>query len=73
MIEIKLSRVMGDKRMSIQKVADKTGLSRSTISLLYNDKVTRIDLNTIDKLCECLECFPGDIFEYKKNVDRNME
>lgn len=67
MIEIKLSRIMGDQRKSIQKVSDETGLSRSTLSALYNNKVTRIDLNTLDKLCECLECDPGDIIERRKD------
>lgn len=69
MIEIKLSRIMGEQRKSIQKVADETGLSRSTLSCLYNNKVTRVDLNTLDKLCECLNCNPGDIIERKKNVE----
>lgn len=58
---------MGDQRKSIQKVSDETGLSRSTLSALYNNKVTRIDLNTLDKLCECLECDPGDIIERRKD------
>lgn len=71
MIEIKLSRVMGEQRKSIQKVADETGLSRSTLSCLYNNKVTRVDLNTLDKLCECLDCNPGDIIERKKNIESN--
>lgn len=60
---------MGEQRKSIQKVADETGLSRSTLSCLYNNKVTRVDLNTLDKLCECLNCNPGDIIERKKNVE----
>ena len=69
MIVIKLSRIMGDQRKTIQSVADETGLSRSTLSCLYNDKVTRIDLHTIDKLCECLKCEPGDIIERVKNIE----
>lgn len=69
MIEIKLSRIMGEQRKSIQRVADETGLSRSTLSCLYNNKVTRVDLNTLDKLCECLNCDPGEIIERKKNIE----
>lgn len=55
-IQSKLSLLMGDKRYSIQDVHEKTGLSRNTISHLYNDKATRIDLETIDRLCELFEC-----------------
>ena len=69
MIAIKLSRIMGDQRKSIQNVADETGLSRSTLSCLYNDKVTRVDLQTLDKLCDCLNCEPGDILERVKNIE----
>lgn len=67
MIRIALSRVMGDKRMNIQKVADATGLSRTTISAMYKDNVTRIDLHTLDKLCECLDCDVSEIVEYRRN------
>lgn len=51
-----LSSLMGSKRYSIQDVHDKTGLSRNTISNLYNDKATRIDYMTIAKLCELFDC-----------------
>lgn len=51
-----LSSLMGSKRYSIQDVHDKTGLSRNTISILYNDKATRIDYMTIAKLCELFDC-----------------
>lgn len=51
-----LSSLMGSKRYSIQDVHDKTGLSRNTISNLYNDKASRIDYMTIAKLCELFDC-----------------
>ncbi|MBE5956348.1 MAG: helix-turn-helix transcriptional regulator [Lachnospiraceae bacterium] len=57
---------MGDRRKNIQMVADETGLSRSTLSNLYHDKVTRIDLQTLDVLCKCLDCEPGDLLKRKK-------
>ena len=63
MIRIKLSRIMGDRRKNIQKVSDETGLSRSTISMLYNEKANRIDFKTLDKLCDCLDCDICDIIK----------
>lgn len=47
---------MGEKRYSIEDVHKKTGLSRTTISNLYNDKATRIDFETIEKLCMLFNC-----------------
>lgn len=55
-IRSNLSTLMGSKRYSIKDVHEKTGLSRGTISSLYNDRVTRIDFETITKLCELFQC-----------------
>lgn len=52
---------MGQHRFSIQDVHIKTGLSRNTISNLYNDKAKRIDYDTLEKLCELFDCCIGDI------------
>ncbi len=52
----KLSTLMGEKRFSIQDVHEKTKLSRTTISNLYNDKAKRIDYETIEKLCVLFDC-----------------
>lgn len=57
-----LSTLMGKNRYSIQDVHDKTGLSRTTISNLYNDKATRIDYETADKLCKLFDCSLDDLF-----------
>ena len=57
-----LSELMGKNRYSIQDVHVKTGLSRATISLLYHDKATRIDFDTIEKLCLLFACSLEDLF-----------
>ena len=52
MIRCHLSRFMGERKMKIVDVARVTGLHRNTITLLYNETATRIDLDTVDKLCK---------------------
>jgi putative transcriptional regulator len=47
---------MGKNRYKIKDVHEKTGLSRNTISNLYNDKATRIDYDTIEKICSLFNC-----------------
>ncbi|UWG99261.1 helix-turn-helix transcriptional regulator [Dehalobacter sp. DCM] len=47
---------MGKYRYSIKDVHEKTGLSRNTISSLYNDKATRIDFETVLRLCCLFKC-----------------
>lgn len=56
MVNCNLSTLMGMKRYTIKDVHEKTGLSRSTVSNLYNDKATRIDYETVDKLCCLFQC-----------------
>ncbi len=55
-IRSNLSTLMGRERYSIKDIHEKTGLSRGTISGLYNDRATRIDYETIIKLCEFFAC-----------------
>ena len=57
-----LSTLMGTHRYTIQDVHQKTGLSRSTVSLLYNDKATRVDYDTVEKLCALFNCSIQELF-----------
>lgn len=61
-MKCKLSTMMGKSRYSIQDVHIKTGLSRSTVTQLYHDKATRIDYETIEKLCDLFKCDICDLF-----------
>ena len=66
-LKINLSTLMGSKRYSIQDVHEKTGLSRGTISSLYNDRASRIDFETITKLCELFGCEVGSLLIFDKH------
>ena len=56
--------MMGERKFKIADVARETGLHRNTITLLYNETATRIDMETIEGLCKLFECNVGDIFEF---------
>lgn len=47
---------MGKRQYKIKDVHELTGLSRTTISALYNGRATRIDFATIEKLCSLFNC-----------------
>ncbi|RHF75053.1 XRE family transcriptional regulator [Fusobacterium mortiferum] len=64
MIKNHLSKLMGEKRYTIVQVAEKTGMSTSTISNLYNEKVKRLDFDTLEKLCKLFNCKVQDLIEY---------
>lgn len=61
MIRIKLSRILGEKRISQAELARMTGIRPNTICNLYNELVERIDLEQLDLICEALECDIPDI------------
>lgn len=61
-----LSEIMGRKRLKISDVVSGTGLAINTVSGFYHDKVKRVDLETLDKLCDFLEVGIGDILEHVK-------
>lgn len=55
---------MGRDRKKIQDVTNETGLARNTVGNLYKDKATRIDYDTINKLCEMFHITVGELLEY---------
>lgn len=63
-IRCHLSRLMGERKMKIVDVARATGLHRNTVTLLYQESATRIDIEAIDKLCELFECEVGELLEF---------
>jgi putative transcriptional regulator len=55
---------MGERKMKISDVARDTGLHRNTITLLYQETATRIDLDAVDSLCRHFNVSVGDLFEF---------
>jgi putative transcriptional regulator len=55
---------MGEHKLKIVDVARKTGLHRNTVTLLYKETASRIDLDTLDRLCRLFRCNVGDLLEY---------
>lgn len=57
--------MLAKRRMSVTELADRVGITISNISILKNGKAKAIKISTLAKLCEALECQPGDLLEYK--------
>ena len=64
MIRCHLSKLMGEHKMKVIDVARETELHRNTISLLYKETATRVDMDTMNKLCKLFNCSIGDLFEF---------
>lgn len=62
-IRCHLGKLMGERKLKIADVARQTGLHRNTVTLLYKETASRVDLEAMDKLCELFDCEVGDLFE----------
>lgn len=63
MIKCRLSEMMGRRKLKIADVARETGLPRSTITALYKETAERVELSSVDTLCDYFDCDVGDLFE----------
>ncbi len=68
----RLDRVMADRKITLNELADQVGISLANLSNLKTGKVKAIRFSTLEKICDVLECQPGDILEYqeKKAISR---
>ena len=64
LIKCHLSRLMGERKLKISDVAKDTGLHRNTITLLYQETATRVDLEAVNALCKYFGVEVGEILEY---------
>jgi len=73
MIIVNIDVMLAKKKMSVTELSEKVGISMTNISLLKNGKVKGLRFETLDKICEVLDCQPGDILERKKGGESNEQ
>lgn len=70
MIVINLDVVMAKRKISSQELAEKIGITQANLSILKTNKGKAIRFSTLEKICEVLECKPGDILDYVKEDEQ---
>ncbi|SEW20875.1 putative transcriptional regulator [Ruminococcaceae bacterium KH2T8] len=65
-IIIRLDRMMADRKMSLNELAEKVGMTNVNLSNLKTGKMKGIRFETLDAICDVLDCQPGDILEHTK-------
>lgn len=68
-ITLHLDRMMVEKKMSLNELAEKVGISNVNLSKIKNNKVNAIRFSTLAGICQALGCTPGDLLEYEKDSD----
>lgn len=65
----RLDRVLADRKMQLSELSELVGVSLANLSNLKTGKVKAIRFSTLDKICEVLQCQPGDILEYEQETE----
>ena len=66
-IILHLDRMMVERKMSLNELSEKVGVSNVNLSKLKNNKVTAIRFSTLEAICDALHCQPGDLMEYAED------
>ena len=66
-IIVNLDVMMAKRKMSLNELSDKVGVTLSNLSILKTGKAKAVRFSTLEAICDALECQPGDILEYSKD------
>ena len=64
MIVIHLDVMMAKRKMSLNELSEKVGITLANLSILKNNKAKAIRFSTLDAICRALDCQVGDIMEF---------
>ncbi len=67
-IIVNLDVMLAKRKMKLQDLSDRIGITVQNLSILKTGKAKAIRFSTLESICECLDCQPGDILEFKKEV-----
>lgn len=66
-IVVNLDVMLAKRKMRSKQLAEHLGITEQNVSLLKSGKVKGVRFETLDKICEILDCQPGDILEYRQD------
>lgn len=65
-IKLHLNRIMTEKKVTLNDLSARVGITLSNLSIIKNQKSKAIRLSTLEALCKALDCQPGELLEYVK-------
>lgn len=71
-IILRLDRVMADRKMSLNELSEKVGVSNVNLSKIKTGKISAIRFSTLNAICYALDCQPGDIMEFARDGDDSI-
>jgi putative transcriptional regulator len=64
MIIVNLDVMMARRKMSLNELSDKVGITLANLSILKNNRAKAVRFSTLDAICKALDCQPSDILEF---------
>ena len=68
-IIVNLDVMLARRKMTLTELSEKVGITMSNLSILKKGKAKAIRFSTLQAICEVLECQPGDILEYRSDLE----
>lgn len=65
-IIVNVDVMLAKRKMSSSELAQRVGITPANLSILKTNKAKAIRFSTLEKICEVLDCKPGDILDYKQ-------
>ncbi|MCR4933010.1 MAG: helix-turn-helix transcriptional regulator [Lachnospiraceae bacterium] len=72
-IILRLDRMMADRKISLNELSEKVGVTNVNLSKMKTGKISAIRFSTLEAICDTLNCQPGDILEYDPNAESTEE
>lgn len=67
MIVVNLDIMMAKRKVSLNELAERVDITPANLSIFKTGKAKAVRFSTLERLCEVLDCQPGDLLEYRKN------
>ena len=72
MIEVNLDVMMARRRMSLNELSERVGITVANLSILKNGHAKAVRMSTLEAICKALRCQPGDILIYEDSEDPSL-
>ena len=70
-ILVNLDVMLAKRKMSMTELANEVGVTMANLSILKNNKARAVRFSTLEKICEVLDCQPGDILQYVEDDEED--
>ena len=69
MIVVNLDMMMAKRKISLSELAERVEISPANLSIFKTGKARAVRFSTLDAICRALDCTPGDILEYREDIE----